>query len=231
MGMLVALLMALLAAGQAEKPVRIALAGDSTVNDEGGWGPGFRACFSERVEVVNLARNGRSSKSFRAEGLWDKVLEAKPDYVLIQFGHNDGPGKGPDRETGAATTYRENLLRFIEEAAAAGAKPVLVTSIVRRRFTPEGKIEVDSLAPYVEQVRRIAAEKEIPLIDLYTLTREQAEEAGPEGALKIGRTGPDGQPDRTHLGPWGQQTIGSMAARELARVYPELSPLLTSPLN
>src|SRR5262245_59988748 len=82
-------------------PLKIVLVGDSTVNDEGGWGPGFRASFGVEVEVMNLARNGRSSKSFRAEGFWEPALAAKPAYILIQFGHNDVPGKGPDRETGA----------------------------------------------------------------------------------------------------------------------------------
>src|SRR5207244_3825066 len=80
---------------QARRPVRIVLVGDSTVNDVGGWGPGFQSFFAAEVEVVNLAKNGRSSKSFRAEGLWGLALAAKPDYILIQFGHNDGPGKGP----------------------------------------------------------------------------------------------------------------------------------------
>jgi pectinesterase len=140
---------ACLAAQGPGRPVRIVLAGDSTVNDQGGWGPGFRATFGPKVEVVNLAKNGRSSKSFRDEGLWAPALAPKPDYVLIQFGHNDVPGKGPARETDAATTYRENLTRYIEEVRAAGGTPVLVTSIVRRNFTPEGKIKRDSLAPYV----------------------------------------------------------------------------------
>src|SRR5215472_9657896 len=78
--------------------IKIALVGDSTVNDEGGWGPGFRASFdAARVQVLNFALNGRSSKSFRNEKRWEPVLAAKPDYILIQFGHNDAPGKGPDR--------------------------------------------------------------------------------------------------------------------------------------
>src|SRR5262245_33600096 len=136
-----ALLSIPLAAGAQPRPaVRIVLVGDSTVNDEGGWGPGFRAAFGADVEVTNLAKNGRSSKSFRDEGLWQPALAAKPDYILIQFGHNDVPGKGPDRETDAATTYRANLARYIDEARAVGAKPVLVTSIVRRNFEPDGTI-------------------------------------------------------------------------------------------
>jgi lysophospholipase L1-like esterase len=88
---LFALVGAAFAADEA-KPVKVVLVGDSTVNDEGGWGPGFRASFGPAIQVINLARNGRSSKSFRDEGLWKGVIDAKPDYVLIQFGHNDVPG-------------------------------------------------------------------------------------------------------------------------------------------
>ncbi len=152
----------------ADRPaVRIVLVGDSTVNDEGGWGPGFRASFDSHIEVLNFALNGRSSKSFRDEKHWEPVLAAKPDYVLIQFGHNDGPGKGPDRETDPKTTFRENLARYVDEARAAGAKPVLITSIVRRVFGSDGKIKSDSLVPYVEAVRELAAAKNVPLLDLY----------------------------------------------------------------
>ena len=208
------------------QPVRIVLVGDSTVNDQGGWGPGLRASFGSEVEVVNLARNGRSSKSFRDEGAWKPALEARANYILIQFGHNDGPGKGPDRETDPTTTYRENMARYIDEARAVGAEPVLVTSIVRRVFTPEGKIRRDTLAPYVEAVRALAAEKNAPLIDLYSLTLAQAEKLGPDGCAEIDARDQDGKRDRTHLGPKGRQEIGAMAARELARVAPALRKYL-----
>jgi lysophospholipase L1-like esterase len=207
--------------------LKIVLVGDSTVNDEGGWGPGFRASFGADVEVVNLALNGRSSKSFRDEGKWAPALTARPDYILIQFGHNDVPGKGPDRETDASTTYRENLARYVDEARAAGAQPVLVTSIVRRNFTAEGKIKIDSLAPYVEAVRLVAVEKKVPVMDLYNLTLAQAEQLGPDGCLEIDAVDPTGKPDHTHLGPKGRQEIGAMAARELIRAAPALQPYLT----
>jgi lysophospholipase L1-like esterase len=212
------------AAGAQPQPVKIVLVGDSTVNDEGGWGPGLKASFGPEVEVINLAKNGRSSKSFRAEGLWAPALAAKPNFILIQFGHNDAPGKGPDRETDAKTTYRQNMSRYVDEAKAIGAEPVLVTSIVRRNFTPDGKIKVDSLEPYVEEVRSLAAEKKVPLIDLYVLTREQAEKLGPAGCEEIGARDKDGKPDHTHLGPKGRQEIGAMAARELVRVETVLRP-------
>src|SRR5215469_13995678 len=196
-------------AGQARQHIRIVLVGDSTVNDEGGWGPGFRAAFKPEIEVINLARNGRSSKSFRSEGLWDPALAAKPDYILMQFGHNDVPGKGPDRETDPATTYRENMARYVAEARAAGAKPVLVTSIVRRNFDPDGRIKRDSLVPYVDAVRRLAAEEKIPLIDLYDLTLLRAEALGPEGCAGIDALDKEGKRDHTHLGPKGRQQIGA----------------------
>jgi lysophospholipase L1-like esterase len=82
-----------IASGQ--KLITIVLVGDSTVNDEGGWGQGFRASLVGPLTVINLAKNGRSSKSFRDEGLWAPVLTRIADFVLIQFGHNDEPEKAP----------------------------------------------------------------------------------------------------------------------------------------
>ena len=123
--------------------VKIVLAGDSTVTDNAGWGQAFAELLKPPAVCVNLARSGRSTKSFYDEGQWKKVLAEKPNYVLIQFGHNDQPGKGPERETDPATTYRTNLVRYITEARAAGAKPILVTSLCRRVYTAEGKIRPD----------------------------------------------------------------------------------------
>src|SRR5215470_3701125 len=71
--------------------------GDSTVKNstEGlqGWGDPIADYFDQaKLRVVNRARGGRSSRTFQTEGLWDQVLkELKPgDFVLMQFGHNDG---------------------------------------------------------------------------------------------------------------------------------------------
>ncbi len=210
----------------AQKPVKIVLVGDSTVNDEGGWGEGFRKSFGAPVEVINLARNGRSSKSFRDEGLWGPALAAKPDFILIQFGHNDQAGKGPERETDPATTYRANMTRYIEEARGAGATPILVTSIVRRNFDAEGKIKRDQLIDYVAEVRRLAVEEKAPLIDLYALTLAQSEALGPEGAKSLGARTKDGKLDTTHLSAIGRQEIGSIAAREFVRLEPTLKGYL-----
>lgn len=221
---LIAVIASFVVANAQQRPLRIVLVGDSTVNDGGGWGPGFRAFFKEDVRVLNLARNGRSSKSFRDEGAWAPALASKPDYILIQFGHNDGPGKGPDRETDPGTTYRENMTRYVDETRAAGATPVLVTSIVRRNLSPDGKVKPDTLVPYVEALRKLASEKGVPLIDLYALTLQQCEALGPEGCHKLDARTADGKADTTHLGIQGQGTIGEIAARELVRLVPALAP-------
>jgi lysophospholipase L1-like esterase len=198
--------------------IRIVLVGDSTVAEAGGWGPGLRAAFGSGIEVVNFALNGRSSKSFLNEGAWALALAAKPHFVLIQFGHNDVPGKGPDRETDPATTYRANLTRYVGDARAIGATPILVTSIVRRNLTPAGKVQPDSLVPYVAAVRAIAKEHRVPLMDLYERTREQCERLGRAGCNALGTTTAAGTLDTTHLGPTGQREIGALASREFLRV-------------
>ena len=222
-----AALSAPLAAQAPGSAVKLVLVGDSTVAEGNGWGPGLRASFGSGVEVVNLALNGRSSKSFRDEGAWLPALAQQARYILIQFGHNDCPGKGPERETDPKTTYRANLTRYVEEARAAGAQPVLVSSIVRRNFDG-AHIKPDALLGYVDEVRRLAGELKVPFIDLYPRTVEQAERLGPEGSRQLGVSGADGKPDTTHLGPRGQLAIGAMVAAEMARIDPALAPRLRS---
>src|SRR5215471_4503012 len=144
----------LMAAVAAPATVRIILVGDSTVAPKNGWGPGFCNDVTAEVACVNLAKNGRSTSSYRAEGSWDEAmaqLRAKEaysaTYVLIQFGHNDQPGK-PGRSTDLATEFPENLRRYVREVKAAGGKPVLVTPLTRRSFK-NGILE-NTLEPWAE---------------------------------------------------------------------------------
>ena len=197
--------------------VRIALVGDSTVAEGGGWGPGFRDAFGPGVEVLNFAQNGRSSKSYRAEGFWEPALAARPHYVLIQFGHNDNPGKGPDRETDPATTYRANLSRYLDEARAAGAIPILVTSIVRRALTPDSRVIADANLPYVEEVRRLGESRHVPVMDLYTVTLQPMRAAWPRRLRRPRRD--DGSRDARYDAPGcGRAARGRRSAA--ARVRP-----------
>lgn len=233
--------------------LRISLAGDSTVKDEGGWGFGFKKLLNADVLCRNFAIGGQSSKSFRTLGAWDRTLESKPDCVLIQFGHNDMPGKGPNRETDPETTYAENLTRFVQEARAAGAKPVLVTSLVRRIFEPDGQLRGE-LAPYAKAAKRVAKEQGVPLVDLFELSRAAVQKLGqsamaefnpivipkppapgaqPEPSLTkdLDSTLPADAPrdDVTHLTAYSSAYFGRMVVDELVRVVPELAPYFRLP--
>ena len=209
--------------------VRFLLVGDSTVTDESGWGKGFLHRVTSRSTVVNAARNGRSSKSYLAEGLWRDALTHPADYILIQFGHNDQPGKGPDRETDPATTYRQNLSRYVDEARAAGARPVIVTSLARRQFGPDGRIASD-LGAYVEAAKAVAAERRVTLVDLHALSVVVLDRAGPDAAAELGIVKEDGTLDRTHLSVAGSDLFGAVVADELRRLIPELAPYIRPPV-
>jgi lysophospholipase L1-like esterase len=219
--------------------ITIVLAGDSTVTDSAGWGKGFAACLSDDVKCTNLSRGGRSSKSFIREGLWKKCLDLKPDYVLIQFGHNDQPGHPGDRVTDPQTTYRQFMTQYVDDARAAGIKPVLVTSLSRRQWGADGKIH-STLVPYVEVVKQIAAEKRVPLIDLHARSIELYEKLGPEKVKELeplkapkpddAKPAPRGQKvyDGTHLNAKGSAVIGRIVAAELKRAVPMLAPQIRS---
>lgn len=207
-------------------PVRIVLVGDSTVNNSGGWGPGFCALMTPNVECVNLAKNGRSSKSYYDEGFWQSALAQHGDYILIQFGHNDMLGKGPARETDPDTTYAANMRRYIKQARAEGETPVIVTSLSRRNYQ-DGKLVLD-LKTYAVAAKRVAIEENIPLIDLNaesvklleTMNQESADGFDAEAhSDAIGKG-----PDRTHLNAAGSAVFGRMVADGLAKVCVELGP-------
>lgn len=205
--------------------IRIVLAGDSTVTDEVGWGKGFAARLRPEAECINESIGGRSSKSFRDEGRWTKALAHKPDYILIQFGHNDRAGKGAHRETDPNTTYRENMARYVDEARAIGAKPILVTSICIRNFDKEGKFhEVPWLTEYVEVVRQVAAEKDVPLLDMQARTFEMYTKLGDKGSEEISLV--NGHIDMSHLGPKGGQVVGAIVSVEMGKVVPDIAPYL-----
>ncbi|MGD0740749.1 MAG: SGNH/GDSL hydrolase family protein, partial [Terracidiphilus sp.] len=110
--------------------VRIALIGDSTQTKSAGYGLGFCANLTDDVVCINDAKGGASTKTYYNEGYWTKALADKPDYMLIQFGHNDEEStQHMPRETNLVTEYPANLKRYVEEARAHGIVPVLVTPL------------------------------------------------------------------------------------------------------
>lgn len=206
-------------------PDRVILVGDSTMASTTGYGDALCARFTPETSCLNLARGGRSSGSFRAEGRWDEVTKLLGDgagfrktYVLIQFGHNDQPGK-PGRSTDFVTEFPANMKRYVEEARALGGVPVLVTPLTRRSFK-DGYVHND-LAPWAATVRDVARATKTPLVDLNALSLAAVQAMGPQEADKLARTGANF--DYTHLGPAGAERFSGILAKELARKVPALA--------
>jgi pectinesterase len=215
--------------------IKIVLVGDSTVTDNAGWGLGFKQFLTDGAECINTSQGGRSSESFRREGRWRDALALKADYCLIQFGHNN-EGNKPGRSTDMPT-FVSNMISYVEEARASGARPVLVTPLTRRQWDKDhpGRIK-SSLAPYAAEVRRIAAEKHVPLVDLQARSIALCEALGPEKCLEFSpiKAVENGTPvyDGTHLNDKGHVMFARLVVEELRKAVPELAPVLRAdPVN
>ena len=211
--------------------IKIVLVGDSTVTDAAGWGLGFKHFVNEQAQCVNRAVGGRSSMSFIEEARWEKALALKGEYYLIQFGHNDQPGK-PGVSTEPDKGYRDYMTRYVDEARAISAKPILVTPLVRREFDRMDPHKINSrLEPYVNVVKDIAAQKDVPLVDLHARSKALCESLGREKCLEFspssvrdGKTNYDG----THLNAEGGILMAKFVVDELRKICPELSACLRS---
>jgi lysophospholipase L1-like esterase len=240
-------------------PVRIILVGDSTMAVKSGYGPGFCADVVAQVTCINMAKGGRSSGSYRAEGSWAQVMEQlkrnaefKDTYVLIQFGHNDQPGK-PGRSTDLATEFPVNLRHYVEDVKSTGAKTVLVTPLTRRSFR-DGQLRND-LEPWAVAAKKVAAEEKVPVLDLNAESVAAIQKMGPVEANTLAMAPPppgiaetaasgnsvsapktpapsnnaverkgEAAPlfDYTHLGAKGAAFFGGMVADELIQAVPGL---------
>jgi lysophospholipase L1-like esterase len=173
------------------------------------------------VVIKNRAVNGRSTKSFITEGRWKSVLDSLQvgDYVFIQFGHNDQKIQDSTRYTEPFTSYRKNLERFVRETREKGATPILFTSIVRRKF--ENGFLTDTHGDYPPVVRQVAAEMNVPMIDLQLLTAGAVTALGDEASKNIylwtppTDKFPEGRKDDTHLKVEGANLIAKLAAQQL----------------
>jgi len=227
-------------AAGAELP-RVFLAGDSTMADkpldlpERGWGMALGPLLREGVVVRNHAMNGRSTKSFLDEGRWAKLAGElrSGDFVVIQFAHNDEKREDPKRYTDPATSFRENLRRFIREARARGATPLLATPVCRRKFDGEGRLR-DTHGDYPEAVRAVAREERVPLIDLERATAAWLQREGdvpsrrffmwlePGAHPRI----PEGRRDDTHFVAAGAEAVAALAVAAIREHQLPLAPWL-----
>lgn len=205
--------------------IRFVLAGDSTVTDEAGWGKGFAELCSENVECINLAAGGRSSRSYRTEGRWQKCLDEKPDFLLIQFGHNDQPGKGPERESAAADAFRDHLRAFVDESRAVGIVPVLITPLTRRTWTKDGSI-ASTLTEYAEATTIVSKEKNVPLVDLHSLSIRHCEQLGATAWRALEPMSETGA-DHTHLNSEGGRAVAALVVTALSEKVPETKQLFS----
>lgn len=214
------------------RPVHIFVAGDSTAaikradrRPETGWAEKLQAFFdSDAVRVVNLARNGRSTRTFLSEGRWDALLrDVQPgDYVLIQFGHNDQSESKPDRYT-PPDAFETNLARFVEDVRARAATPVLLTPVVRRRFDAEGRF-YDVHGSYPDLTRAVATRLDAALIDVHRQSEALVRDAGAEASKPLflhlppgdHPNYPAGLVDDTHLSPQGAERVARLVASGLA---------------
>jgi len=175
-------------------PVRIILVGDSTMAVNSGWGPGFCADVVPQLTCLNMAKGGRSTSSYRAEGSWAQVMDQlkrnsqfSATYVLIQFGHNDQPGK-PGRSTDLATEFPANLRQYVEDVKAAGGNAVLITSLTRRSFR-DGKVK-DDLLPWADATKKVAADEGVPVLDLNADSIAAVNKMGPVEANTLAMAPP-----------------------------------------
>ncbi|MBI9039901.1 rhamnogalacturonan acetylesterase [Lutibacter sp.] len=208
--------------------------GDSTMankpnpeqNPERGWGQMLQPFFTENVIVDNRAVNGRSTRSFRNLKHWEPVYNSlKPgDYVFIQFGHNDGKLTDSTRYTNPHSSYRHNLIRYVQETRGKGAIPVLFSSIARRKFNNEGVL-LDSHGAYTLETRLVAQDLNVTFIDLQYYTELLEESYGPEKSKNLhlhfmpGENDylPKGLDDNTHLSVLGATEIATIAVEELKK--------------
>jgi lysophospholipase L1-like esterase len=206
--------------------VRVELIGDSTQTQNAGYGRGFCANLTAAVDCLDLAKGGASTKTYREQGLWDRALATKPDYMVIQFGHNDMETKEHlDRQVTLAE-YEANLRRFVTEARGAGIVPVLVTPLTRRYFEGDGKIHSD-LTAHAAVVKKVASEMKVPLIDLQAESIALLDSVGEAKANKLAITKKDSDGktifDKTHLNWAGSYVFGRMVAKDLGEAVPALA--------
>ena len=231
-------LVALMAVDFSEKKkIKLWLIGDSTMSikekkawPETGWGMPFANFWDSTVIVDNRAKNGRSTKSFMTEGLWKAVTDelAEGDYVFIQFGHND---EVPTKKT--ATTpeeFKMNLIKYITETRNKKAIPVLLTSVARRKFDADGKLESTHEA-YSAITRTVAKETNVLFIDVDKKSQALLQQMGVEGSkylfnqLKPGEhpNYPDGVEDNTHFNEYGARRMAELVLAEIKTLKPELA--------
>ncbi len=189
-----------------EKPT-LYIIGDSTVRNTNrpqcGWGDKIADFFdTNRINISNQAMAGRSTRTFIKEKRWEKVMSTikKGDYLIMQFGHNEGSrpdtnragyrgvlrGTGnetveltwPDSTKETVHTYGAYLRKFVQDAKAKGAIPIIASMIPRNQFK-DGKVK-RATDDYGKWAKEIAASEGVAFIDLNSITADKYDVLGAE---------------------------------------------------
>ena len=203
----------------------IFLCGDSTVNDQTeepwtSWGQMLTRFFKPDIAIANYAESGETLGAFKGERRLEKIeTQIKPgDYMFIQFAHNDMK-RGTPEQVG----YQKTLLEFINVARKHNANPVLVTSMHRRRFDSDGKV-IDTMSGYPEAMKAVAnKERDVPLIDLHSMSRKFYEAMGPENSAKA-------FVDGTHHNAYGAYQLAKCIVEGIKTEIPQLAIFLADGL-
>lgn len=200
------------------EPVRIFLAGDSTVQTYGpeqapqaGWGQYIGEFFQPGTEIVNRAMAARSSRTFVKEGRLASILRGiRPgDWLFIQMGHNDASRDKPERYTSPETEFPRYLSLYLDGARDRGAFPLLITPIARLHYE-NGAFQNDFPA-YCAAMKRLGRRRNVPVIDLMGLWLRRLEQAGPETARTWYMAAVNGT-DKTHFNEGGAWEAAAVLA-------------------
>jgi len=222
----IALLMSISVCNAQEKAVIVGLIGDSTVAVQSGWGPAFAERFNRDVKIVNFAKNGATLEALSKE--LDALVKLKPDYVLIQFGHND-------QKRYDTTVYSDHLKSYVERIRKSGGKAVIVSSVTRRSFDAHGKIVSNlvkneeysykgTLTDYANAAEAVARELNLPFIDLHGASIAHHNKIGREESMSYNFK----EGDKTHFNRKGAEAITNLILKEIENAVPEISTWLKS---
>lgn len=220
----VTLLLNLSVAKAQEKTVTVGLIGDSTVAEQSGWGPAFADRFDRRATIVNYAKNGATLQALSKK--LNELVKLNPDYVLIQFGHND-------QKRYDTTVYRGHMRSYVERIRKAGGKAVIVSSVTRRSFGANEKIVSNlvknekysykaTLTDYASAAEAVAKEMNLPFIDLHRSSITHHNKIGRKASMTYNFK----EGDKTHFNRKGAEAITDLILEELKTAVPELAPYL-----
>jgi lysophospholipase L1-like esterase len=224
-------------------PLTVYLAGDSTVSsysdtpsttDQAGWGQMLKPLLSNQVSVENRAVGGRTARRFIDDGYLGAIFEqiAAGDYLLVQFGTNDGNETATYEHDGEtipyyldpATDFKTYLELYIDGAKARSAVPVLVTPPPRNSAYCTGG---NGTGSHAEAMRQLGASAGVAVLDLNQQSVDYLKAICPSPTPEdFFLLRADGSVDGTHFQENGARRLAGFVVGEMERVSLSLAAYL-----